>query len=114
LEGKISQLFHSLKVWIDRFLAAQIIVYQTNGQGLTAPWLAANKYRDSIDDARNDCEDVLFKSLIDSCTFLQVHTDNVIILLAINNVLNPLRCESCFFFLGIANNLQELLSRNLA
>ena len=112
LEVNHFQLLLSLEVWIDRFLAAQILEHQTYGHGLTAPWLAANEDRDSIDDARNDCEDVFLEGLIDSRALLQVHTDNVVILLAVDDIQNPLRCETGIFLLGDAHFLQELVARS--
>lgn len=86
LEGDHSQLPQCLEVWIDRFLTAQILEHQAYGHRLTAPWLAANEDRDSIDDARYDREDVLLEGLVDSRALLQVHTNNVIILLAIDDI----------------------------
>jgi hypothetical protein len=112
LEGDHGQLFQRLEVWIDRFLTAQILEHQTNGHGLTAPWLAANEDGDSIDDARNDCENVLFEGLVDCRAFLQVHTNDIIILLAVDEIQNPLSCESGIFILGGANCLQELVARS--
>ena len=112
LEGDHGQLFQGLEVWIDRFLAAQILEHQTYGHGLTATWLAANEDRDSVDNARYDCEDVLFEGLVDCRAFLQVHTNNVIILLAIDDIQNPLSCQRGILILGSANCLQELEARS--
>jgi hypothetical protein len=86
LEGDHSQLFQGLEVWIDGFLTTQILEHQTDCHRLTAPWLAANEDRDPIDNARNYCKYVLLEGLVDSRALLQVHTNDVIILLTIDDI----------------------------